>query len=80
MAADTNPDVVLVDVELGEEDGIALARHLTVENADLAVVLVSAHPLGDVAELVAEAGAAGYLAKTALSAHAIEVICRRRGR
>jgi DNA-binding NarL/FixJ family response regulator len=71
-AESSKPDVVLVDVELGDEDGVALTRSLLAHNPALHVVLISAYEFDDVAELVAGCGAAGFISKTALGAQAIE--------
>ena len=65
------PDVALVDVQLGEEDGLELARQLTATVPATRVVLISTHSQDDLTELIAESSAAGFLAKTALSAAAI---------
>jgi two-component system, NarL family, nitrate/nitrite response regulator NarL len=65
------PDVVLVDVQLGEEDGLELARRLGAELPTLRVVLVSTHTRDDVVDLIADTPAAGFLPKSALNAAAI---------
>jgi DNA-binding NarL/FixJ family response regulator len=75
--ADTlRPDVVLVDISLGEESGIDLARRLVEADADLEtkVVLISTHAEEDVADLIASSPAAGFLPKAELSASAIREI------
>ncbi len=64
-------DFALVDVELGGEDGVALARLLSAREPALRVILISAYGLDDVAELVAACGAAGFISKTALGRQAI---------
>jgi two-component system, NarL family, nitrate/nitrite response regulator NarL len=66
------PDVVLVDVELADEDGVELSRRLLEQDPGVAVVLLSAYDPADVAELVTDAGATGFVPKTALGARAIE--------
>jgi DNA-binding NarL/FixJ family response regulator len=72
VAADRcRPDLALVDVELGDEDGCALVRSLLAQDPALAVVLISAYELDDVAELAAGCGAAGFISKTALGRQAI---------
>lgn len=71
LAEALRPDVALVDVQLGEEDGLEVARQLSAGSWPIAVVLISTHPLDDVAELIADTPAAGFLPKTALSAVAI---------
>jgi DNA-binding NarL/FixJ family response regulator len=65
------PDVVLVDVQLGEEDGLEVARQLDERVPGTGVVLISTHSREDVTELAADSPAAGFLPKTALSARAI---------
>jgi DNA-binding NarL/FixJ family response regulator len=63
------PDVVLVDIDLGEESGFALARQLAkADGTDHPkLVLVSAHPEDEFADLIAESPAVGFLAKSELS-------------
>jgi DNA-binding NarL/FixJ family response regulator len=63
------PEVVLVDIDLGEESGFALARQLAEANGNHPkMVLVSAHPEDEFADLIAESPAVGFLAKSELSA------------
>jgi DNA-binding NarL/FixJ family response regulator len=73
QAESLRPDVVLVDIWLGEESGLDLARHLVEDGlgAEATVVLISTRAEEDVAELVAESPAAGFLPKAELSATAI---------
>jgi len=56
------PDVVLLDVNLGGEDGLSLARYLR-EHHDLGIIMVTA--AGDVVDRVVglEVGADDYIAK-----------------
>jgi DNA-binding NarL/FixJ family response regulator len=68
------PDVVLVDVQLGEEDGLELARRLDVALPEVPVVLVSTHGEDEVAELIADSPAVGFLPKRVLSASAIAAL------
>jgi DNA-binding NarL/FixJ family response regulator len=65
-AEELAPDVVLVDVVLGEESGFDLARRLT--GTGSAVVLISTHAEADIHDLLAESSAAGFLPKSRLSA------------
>jgi DNA-binding NarL/FixJ family response regulator len=67
------PDVVLVDVALGQESGFELARRLAAAGSKQpAVVMISTQAEEDVSEELAEARVAGFVAKTKLSAQAIE--------
>ena len=70
------PDVVLVDISLGEESGLDLARRLAEQDAGngATVVLISTSSAADYAELIAESRAAGFIPKTELSASAIRRI------
>jgi two-component system, NarL family, nitrate/nitrite response regulator NarL len=72
-----HPDVVLVDVELGEEDGIELTKDIAARAPSARVVLISAHDQEELDELVSESGAAGFLAKQDLGAAAIGTLIAR---
>ena len=76
------PDVILVDVGLGEESGFDLARLLAQggqggQGGHAAVIMISARAETDYVELTAESPAAGFLAKSELSARAIDRILGR---
>jgi DNA-binding NarL/FixJ family response regulator len=66
------PDVVLVDVSLGDESGFELARRLAGDRtAGSAVIMISTRSEADLTELIALSPAAGFLSKSDLSADAI---------
>jgi DNA-binding NarL/FixJ family response regulator len=69
------PDLILVDIGLGEESGFdlarLLARLLAQDGPGGEVILISAGAEADYAELIAESPAAGFLVKSELSARAI---------
>jgi DNA-binding NarL/FixJ family response regulator len=65
------PEVVLVDVQLGGEDGFEVTRCLTATANAPWVILISSHSQDDLAELIADSPAVGFLPKSALRAHAI---------
>lgn len=69
--AKLEPDLALVDIELGDEDGIALAQQLQTLAPAMRVVLISAYDYPDAGDLVSETGAAGFLPKSGLGAAAI---------
>lgn len=73
LAAELQPDVVLVDIDLGGESGFELARGLTRETSPRpsSVILISTHSESDFADLIAESPAVGFLSKSNLSANAI---------
>lgn len=69
-------DVILVDIGLGDESGFDLAWLLTSDGQGnqrvrAEVILISSYAETDYAELIAESPAAGFLAKSELSAQAI---------
>jgi CheY-like chemotaxis protein len=62
------PDVILVDIGLGNESGFTLARLLARDDQSTDVILISAGAEADYVELITESPAAGFLAKSELSA------------
>src|SRR5262245_38630645 len=72
LVRELRPDVTLVDVNLGAEDGFALARQLSeLPGASPKVILVSTHPEEDLYDLIVASPALGFVAKARLSAQAI---------
>jgi CheY-like chemotaxis protein len=66
------PDVVLVDVSLGEESGVELARRLVVDPAlEARVILISTRSEAEFGDVIAISPAAGFLSKSELSADAV---------
>jgi CheY-like chemotaxis protein len=76
QASALRPDVVLVDIALGEENGFDLARRLTGGDTGdgMTVIMISTRAGADYADMVADSPAAGFLAKDELSAAAIQRI------
>jgi DNA-binding NarL/FixJ family response regulator len=73
LAGKLRPDVALVDIDLGDESGFDVARRLAGrDGGELSpVVLISAYPEGDFAELIAASPALGFLSKSDVSAASI---------
>ena len=74
QVAEQQPDVVLVDINLGKENGFDLARNLVERFPQLAaggVVLISTRAEQDFGGLVKASPAAGFVPKTRLSARAV---------
>jgi CheY-like chemotaxis protein len=67
------PDVILVDIGLGEESGFDLAWLLARDGQGgrAEVILISSYAETDYADMIADSPAAGFLAKPDLSARAI---------
>jgi DNA-binding NarL/FixJ family response regulator len=71
LAQKLEPDVVLVDVQLGDEDGLELTRRLNATAHAPRVILISSHPQDDLTELIADSPAVGFLPKSALNGQAV---------
>jgi CheY-like chemotaxis protein len=73
LARALRPDVILVDIGLGDESGFDLARLLARDDqgGSAEVILISTRAEQDYTELIAESPAAGFLAKSELSARGI---------
>jgi DNA-binding NarL/FixJ family response regulator len=76
QARTLQPDVILVDIGLGDESGFDLARLLAQDGqgGSAKVILISTRDEADYMELIAESPAAGFLAKSELSARGIRRI------
>jgi DNA-binding NarL/FixJ family response regulator len=70
LARELRPDGVLVDIDLGDESGLDLAREFASSEA-APVVLISAYPESDLADLIAASPAVGFVSKSELSADAV---------
>jgi CheY-like chemotaxis protein len=72
-AEELRPDVTLVDIDLGEENGFDVALRLSTARGleQSRVVLISTYAERDFADLVAASPAVGFLTKTDLSRTAI---------
>jgi DNA-binding NarL/FixJ family response regulator len=66
LEQELRPDVVLVDVRLGDENGFDLARRLSGT-----VILISTHAQREYAEEIASSPAAGFIPKAQLSASTV---------
>jgi CheY-like chemotaxis protein len=77
------PDLMLVDIDLGPESGLDLARRLA-KNGDRdrtasPIILISTHDEADFADLIAASPAIGFLSKSDLSAAAIRELLDEQG-
>jgi DNA-binding NarL/FixJ family response regulator len=71
LADERSPDIALVDVELHEESGFDVARQLVTAQPELRVIMISTHSEDDLADLVAQSPALGFLAKSRLTPAAV---------
>jgi DNA-binding NarL/FixJ family response regulator len=79
IAESDRPDVALVDVDLGAESGLDVARALAVSGEPVPVILISAYAEKDLRELLDTSPAVGFLPKSILSRAAIEDLLDHRG-
>jgi CheY-like chemotaxis protein len=70
LARELRPDGILVDVDLGDESGLDLAREFAASEAP-PVVLISAYPESELADLIASSPAVGFVSKAQLGARAV---------
>lgn len=81
------PDVVLIDIRLGDETGIEVARRLAGQQPgqqpcqqQTCMILISAYSEDDFADMIADSPAVSFLAKAAVSGTAIrDIVNRARG-
>lgn len=72
--AELRPDLALIDIDLGGESGLELARRLHKQPGGAAVsyvILISTHDETEYADLIQASSAIGFLAKSDLSAASI---------
>ena len=65
------PDVALVDVELGDENGFHVVEELVATGLPTPLILVSTHTADHFAEMIGESPAVGFISKFALTADSI---------
>ena len=77
-ASELRPDVVLLDIDLGEESGFEVARQLHAAwqtwdppPGEAKIILISTHSETDFEDLIEASPALGFVAKSSLSAGAI---------
>ncbi len=74
LAAQIAPDLVLMDINMGEMSGIEATRRIVAHNPDLMVVLLSTYDLSDLPPEAPRSGAAAYLPKDDFSARTIRAL------
>jgi DNA-binding NarL/FixJ family response regulator len=64
LVREVGPDLVIMDLQLGQEDGVAATRQLVQEHPGLAVVVLTAHADTRHLARAAAAGACAFVSKT----------------
>ena len=72
LAAELEPDLVLLDIQLPDIDGFAVAERLLKANPRLQIVFVSSRDHSSYGPLIEQSGARGFLSKADMSGVAIE--------
>ena len=75
-AAESQPDLALVDVQLPDFDGFEVTRRLRESGEAPEIVLISSHERSDFGSLIENSGARGFVSKSDLSAAALEALLR----
>ena len=75
-ARELAPDVVLLDIQLPDTDGFAVASTVTGEDGGVQVVLTSSRDGSDFGALVGSCGACGFIAKAELSGARVAALLR----
>jgi DNA-binding NarL/FixJ family response regulator len=70
-ARELRPDVVLLDIQLPDFDGVEASKRIAALNGGSAIVLVSSCDVTDLASALPESRARGFIPKTKLSGAAI---------
>jgi DNA-binding NarL/FixJ family response regulator len=77
LAGMLSPDLALVDVELGEEDGFALAGALRSRSPATRVILISTYGSDAMQDLISTSSAIAFLPKGRLSGDAVRALLNR---
>jgi DNA-binding NarL/FixJ family response regulator len=72
LAAELGPDCVLLDIQLPDIDGFAVAERMLTDDPRLQIVLVSSRDHSSYGPLIEKSGALGFLSKGDVSGDALE--------
>lgn len=76
LARKHNPDIVLMDINMPEMDGLSAAREMQQHLPHIACVIMSAHRDGDIMREAMASGARGYLVKPFTTDQLVKVMDR----
>jgi DNA-binding NarL/FixJ family response regulator len=74
LLGETEPDLAIVDLSLGDESGLDLVKTLHAQHPDLPVLVLSMHDEAYYADRVLRAGAMGYIMKQEAAEQMISAI------
>ena len=74
LSVETLPDLVLMDINLGDGTGVEVTRRLIEQRPSIRVVFVSTLERDELPDAVGTVGATAYLPKRTLSPHALEEV------
>jgi len=74
MVTRLDPDVLITDLAMGEHDGLAATRAVTATAPRTRVLVLTMHPEDDFLVPLLEAGASGYLLKTAADRDLVDAV------
>jgi DNA-binding NarL/FixJ family response regulator len=76
MAEDLRPDIVVMDIQMGRDDGLAATRRIRELVPDTVVAVVTAHRDPDWVVRSAQAGASAFIPKNGSLAEMLDVLGR----
>ena len=76
LVADLRPDVVVMDIEMPRQDGLAATRRIRELAPEVVIVIVSAHRNPDWVNKAARAGASAFVAKNGPFEELLDVLLR----
>lgn len=74
LAAELRPDLVLLDITMPQQSGIAIAKELKEASPDLAILFLTMHEEDALLHEALRSGAAGYVIKRAEAAELLQAI------
>lgn len=75
-ARSLRPDVVLLDIQLPDFDGVRASRQMGALNGGSVIILISSRDLDDLGGALSESPARGFIPKSELSGEAIRELLR----
>ncbi len=73
-AAETNPDIILMDIRLGQESGIEACREIIINHPAIKVIMLTSFADDDLLVRAISVGAVGYVLKQVSNDHLVRTI------